>query len=88
MTLFLHSLIVMPTERSGYFSFIVTGENADSEALVADEDALRQTLRDHAERQDLTFGRFEAVSSWRFVCCKRSQARRIDNSLTDPTFAW
>lgn len=68
----------MPTEKPEYFCFIVTGANADAQALTPDEVALRQMLR--VQRQDLTFGRFEAVSSWRFVyhtCLRASQANWV-----------
>ena len=68
MYLFLTSLIIMPTERPGWFWHIMTGENLDAQTLVTNEDALRQALQDRVQRQDLTFGRFEAVSSWRLVC--------------------
>ncbi|KZT68267.1 monooxygenase [Daedalea quercina L-15889] len=57
-------LIVMPTERPSYFSFIFTG-HLDPSTLLADEDALRQALYKRIERDDLVFGEFEAVSLYR-----------------------
>lgn len=66
-------LIVSPTEKPGYFSFIMTGENPDAQILTSDQVSLRQSLRNRVERQDLIFGQFEAVSSWRFVYCMCSQ---------------
>ena len=63
----LSSLFLVPTERPGYFGFMLTEDNLDFERLVLDEEALRQKLREHVQRQDLTFGRLEAVSAWRYT---------------------
>lgn len=59
------SLILIPTEKPGYFGFIATGEDLDMAKLLADEEGLRQVFRQRVERQDLEFGELEAVSSSR-----------------------
>lgn len=59
--------MLIPTEKPGYFSFLLTEDDLDFERLVTDEDALRKKFRERVQREDLTFGRLEAVSSWRHV---------------------
>lgn len=59
------SLILIPTEKPGYFGFIVTGEDLDMAKLLVDEEGLRRVFRQRVERQDLAFGELEAVSSFR-----------------------
>ena len=62
------SLVLVPTEKPGYFSFFFTGngrEYPDIPKLVEDEEALREAFRERIERNDLVFGKFEAVSSWK-----------------------
>lgn len=39
----------MPTERPGYFWFVIMGMNPDVKTLTTDEDALRQALRSHVQ---------------------------------------
>ena len=62
---------MVPTEKPGYFSFFFTGngrEPPDIAKLVEDEEALRTAFRERIERNDIVFGKFEAVSSWRYGC--------------------
>lgn len=61
------SLILMPTEKPGYFSMLLSGNDLDLRNMVEDQDAIRQLLRQRVDRQDLAFGAFEAVSYWRWV---------------------
>ena len=59
---------MVPTEKPGYFSFFFTGTGRgypDIPKLLADEEALREALRERIERSDIVFGKFEAVSPWR-----------------------
>ncbi|KAI0734948.1 FAD binding domain-containing protein [Fomitopsis betulina] len=58
-------LMLIPTEKPGYFSFLLTEDQLDFEQVAADEDALRERFYKHVEWGDLTFGRLEAVSPWR-----------------------
>ena len=46
---------------------MLTEDDFDFEGLVTDYEALRKKFREHVQRGDLTFGRLEAVSSWRYV---------------------
>ncbi|KAH9912701.1 FAD binding domain-containing protein [Fomitopsis serialis] len=57
-------LMLIPTERTGYFSFFL-GRVQDVEKLLVDRDALVETFLNRVERQDLVFGKFEAVSPYR-----------------------
>ncbi|TFY56076.1 hypothetical protein EVJ58_g7861 [Rhodofomes roseus] len=57
-------LLLIPTERPGWFSFITTGV-IDSEKLLADRDGLIATFYRLVERTDLVFGQLEAVSYYR-----------------------
>ena len=61
--------MLVATEKPGYFSFfffIGKGQEApDVRKLVEDEEALRKAFRERTERNDLVFGKFEAVSPWR-----------------------
>ncbi|KAH9911762.1 monooxygenase [Fomitopsis serialis] len=57
-------LVLIPTERTGYYSFLLGGVQ-DVEKLLVDRDALVETLLNRVERQDLVFGKVEAVSSYR-----------------------
>ena len=61
-------MILLPTEKPGYFSMIVTGNDVDLRSLVEDHEALRLILGKRVDRTDLVFGAFEAVSYWRLVC--------------------
>ena len=56
---------MLPTEKPGYFSMVLTGNDVDLRSLVDDHDALRRVLRKRVDRTDLVFGAFEAVSHWR-----------------------
>lgn len=81
--------MLMPTEKPGYFSFVLTEDRIDFERLAADEDALRERFYKHVQRQDLTFGRLEAVSPWRYDTCHliRCCVTRTGCN-TGPTSAW
>ncbi|TFY64717.1 hypothetical protein EVJ58_g2424, partial [Rhodofomes roseus] len=57
-------LVIMPTERPGWFSFILSGA-ADEEKLLVDRDALVDVFHKRVERKDLVFGQVEAVSLYR-----------------------
>ncbi|EPS95859.1 hypothetical protein FOMPIDRAFT_142547 [Fomitopsis schrenkii] len=58
-------VVLMPTEKPGYFSMLISGNDIDLRRMADDRDAIRQLLRKRVDRQDLVFGAFEAVSYWR-----------------------
>ena len=63
------SLVLMPTEKPGYFSMLLSGNDEDLRSMVEDQDAIRRLLHKRiGDRQDLVFSTFDAVSCWRWVC--------------------
>ncbi|TFY54307.1 hypothetical protein EVJ58_g8943 [Rhodofomes roseus] len=57
-------VMMMPTERPGWFSFMLKAA-ADEEKLLVDRDALVEVLYKQVGRKDLVFGQVEALSLYR-----------------------
>ncbi|KZT65328.1 monooxygenase [Daedalea quercina L-15889] len=58
-------VLLMPTEKPSYFSFILVGGGSYTDNPIPEKEALRQILRQRTDRSDLVFGEFEAVSAYR-----------------------
>ena len=58
-------LILFPTERPGYFGFVLAGDRYDMQGIYADEEEVRRILSTCTDRKDLVFGALEAVTWWR-----------------------
>lgn len=56
---------MIPTEKPGYFSFILVGNGMDLERMLTDPEEVRQALRKRVERTDLVWGELEAVSHYK-----------------------